>query len=355
MVREGARVKRLLELAGLKLTLGDFVLGEIFLALAQGDYLVLLGPSGCGKTTLLRAIAGVYPVGPRRVFLDGDDVGRLAPHKRGVGYVAQSANLFPHMNVAQNIAFGLSYVGMSRQAKRERCGRIVDLLGVGDLLPRDPTTLSGGEGKRVALARSLVVNPRVLLLDEPLSGLHHNARIRMLQVLKMIHDELETATIHVTHNRDEAWGFGEHCAVMRAGKIEQVGPVSELFRKPATRFVAEFLGDANVFPARFEQRGGKHFADVGWAEFELSEPAIPGNGYLQIRPDSLAPASEGEGGALRGTVRSLADRGIYSEIHVEVSGGHALRVHLVAASAIGLRVGDEIALKFVTPPHAIGG
>ncbi len=232
----------LLELRNLTVRLNGFALQGISLSLMRGDYLVLLGPSGCGKSTLLRTLVGAYAVEPGVLFLEGEDAGALPPHLRRIGYVAQSVDLFPHMDVAANIRFGLAYLPLTAQEKRLQFERIVELLGVRALLGRSPANLSGGEGKRVAMARSLVVSPRALLLDEPLSGIDEFARPEMLRTLRMLHDELGTATVHVTHDRDEARRIGGRCAVMRAGKIEQIGATEEIFRAPATPFVAEFLG-----------------------------------------------------------------------------------------------------------------
>ena len=343
----------LLEMNDLSLKLGDFTLGPLSLSLAPGDYLVLLGPSGCGKTSLLRTVAGVYPIASGRVRMDGCDVGHLPPQKRSVGYVAQTANLFPHLNVAKNVAFGLAYLSLSSKEKQRRFERMVSLLGLQDFLERRPATLSGGESRRVALARSLVVNPRVLLLDEPLSMLDHNARTNMLDILMMIHDELGTATIHVTHDREEAWALNQRCAVMRQGRIEQSGSVNELFRQPNTRFVAEFLSGSNVFRARFERRGTRWVAVLDWAEFDLAGAVDFEEGFLQIRPESFLISPQQDTGTLRGVIRSLADRGIYSEILVEVANGNVLRVHTPTAGAADLQVGNSISLKCATPPHAI--
>ena len=343
----------LLEIRNLELTLGSFTLGELSLTLASGDYLVLLGPSGCGKTSLLRTVAGIYTADRGELFLEGEDVGRVAPHKRGMGYVAQTADLFPHMDVARNIAFGLSYLKAGRAEKRRMFDRMVDFFGIGALLPRSPATLSGGESKRVGLARSLVVGPRVLLLDEPLSMLDHNARAEMLAVLKRIHDELGTAAIHVTHDREEAWALEGHCAVMRDGRIEQVGSVSELFREPRSRFVAEFLGGTNIFPARFVSERGEWKALLGWTQFGLAGPVAFSRGYVQIRPESLALASEQDREAIEGTIRSVAERGVYVEVAVEAAAGIVLRAHLITRDGSGLRVGERIRLRCISPPHPI--
>jgi len=248
-------LKWLLEIRRLKLRLGEFTLGEIFLRLARRDYMVLLGPSGCGKTTLLRAVAGLFRLPPGRLWLEGADIGSLPPHKRGIGYVSQTTDLFPHLSVEQNIGFGLRYLGLTRAERRERVERMAEMLGVEGLLRRNTVNLSGGEGKRVALARGLVIDPRILLLDEPLNGVDHYARAGMFDVLRMIHDDLGTATIHVTHDREEAWAVGGRYAVMRDGLIEQSGTPDELLNAPKTPFVAEFLGAGGRRSAGGGERG----------------------------------------------------------------------------------------------------
>ena len=346
----------LLSIADLKMTFGAFTLGPISLDLARGDYLVLLGPSGCGKTSLVRAIAGLERLRESddadggRLVLDGVDITRLAPHKRHLGYVAQKTDLFPHLDVAGNIAFGLRYASGCADDKRKRRDRIVDLLGVEHLLARDTATLSGGESKRVGLARCLVLAPKVLLLDEPLSMLDPNARADMLDILMMIHDELNTAAVHVTHDREEAWTLGGRCAVMRDGRIEQDGTVAGLFRRPKTRFVARFLGGANVLDARFERRGAQSVAILEWGELPIEGPAPAERGAIQIRPDTLAPAADGR---ISGTLRAIRDRGIYAEVLLVLHSGVEIRAHIVHSEAAGVRVGDTIRLRLTQPPHPI--
>jgi ABC-type Fe3+/spermidine/putrescine transport system ATPase subunit len=234
-------VNPLLEVRSLTFQLNTFKLNEVTLTLSRGDYLVLLGQSGCGKSTLLKAIAGWYPVPRGAVVLNGDDTFGRVPHLRRVGYVAQTLDLFPHLNVEDNIRFGLKYSIGAPNEKRLCFERIVDAMELAPLLQRSITRLSGGEASRVAIARCLVTNPRLLLLDEPLSGIDEPARPSILRTLRMIHDELGIATIHVTHDREEARHIGQRCAVMRAGRIEQVGTVTEVFESPASAFVAAFL------------------------------------------------------------------------------------------------------------------
>ena len=210
-----------LELRDLSLTLGGFRLGPLSLALSPGEYLVLLGPSGCGKTTLLNAISGVHGAGAGMLLLAGEESGLKPVHRRRIGYVSQIPNLFPHLTVEDNVRFGLAYVRAPEDELEGRFRRIVALVGADGFLGRYPATLSGGERRRVALARSIVTGPRVLLLDEPLGMLDPNARAGMFEVLRTIHEETGAAVIHVTHDREEAWIMGGACAVMREGKIER--------------------------------------------------------------------------------------------------------------------------------------
>lgn len=234
----------MLTIEGLRVDLGGFVLGEMSLALGDGETLALLGPSGSGKTTLLKAIAGLCAPDRGRILLDGEDVTARPPQRRRVGWVPQDSDLFPHLSVEGNIAFGLRYAGLDRRARRERLARLAGLLGLDGLLARSPSTLSGGEARRAALARALAVSPRVLLLDEPLGMLDEPARASLLEALRRTHEELGTAAIHVTHDRDEARALGGSArgAVLRAGRIEQIGTLEDLFARPATPFVAAFLG-----------------------------------------------------------------------------------------------------------------
>ena len=346
----------LLELCSLELKLGAFRLGPVSLSLAAGDYLVLLGPSGCGKTSLLKAIAGFHPTAAGQLFVEGREAAGLPVHRRGIGYVSQAADLFPHLDVAGNVRFGLAYSRLSPLEKLERFDRIVELVGLEGLLDREPATLSGGEARRVALARALAVSPRLLLLDEPLGMLDEQARPEMLETLKRLHAELGTATVHVTHEREEAWAVGARAAVMRAGRVEQLGPVGELFRRPATCFVAEFLGGANVLAARFEARpGGGARAVLDWGGFDLAGAPGFSEGWLLIRPEHVALAALGEKGAFAATVRSVSDRGSHIEAVFEAGGGNILRAHLVAQDGAGLRAGEAVALRLTSAPHAIAG
>jgi ABC-type sugar transport system ATPase subunit len=227
------------------------VLHDINLRVAKGELLVVLGPSGAGKSTLLRVVAGLEPATRGRVLITGRDVTGLRPGRRNVSMVFQSFALFPHLSVAENIGFGLLVRDVPRAAAAERARLAAEAVGCAHLLDRRPGQLSGGERQRVALARALVRQPDVFLLDEPLSNLDLELRVEMRAELRALHGRVGAATVHVTHDQTEALVLGDRIAVLRDGVIEQVGPPDEIWSRPATTFVARFVGSPamNLLPA----------------------------------------------------------------------------------------------------------
>ncbi|MFL6094200.1 MAG: ABC transporter ATP-binding protein, partial [Blastococcus sp.] len=220
------------------------------LDIAGGEFLALLGPSGCGKTTALRAIAGFDRPDGGRVLLDGRDITDVPANKRDMGMVFQAYSLFPNLTVADNVAFGLQ---VRRRPKPERAGRaaeLLELVGLADRGDRYPHQLSGGQQQRVALARALAVAPQVLLLDEPLSALDAQVRVQLREEIRRIQLELGITTVFVTHDQAEALSVADRVGVLRAGRLEQVASPDELYERPATAFVAEFVGTMNRLPAR---------------------------------------------------------------------------------------------------------
>jgi putative spermidine/putrescine transport system ATP-binding protein len=215
------------QLRAVGLALGEFRLGPISLTLQRGDYLAIMGPSGCGKTTLLKTIAGILRPEAGEIYIGGRRVDDLPSCRRSIGYVPQHSLLFPHQTVANNVRFGLRYTACSSGERQSRLARAVELTGVAGLLNRFPTTLSGGEARRVALARALAVTPTVLLLDEPLSMLASEARQALLETLRGIRRETHTVTLHVTHNAEEAEAVASACAVMLDGRIVAQKPVGQ--------------------------------------------------------------------------------------------------------------------------------
>ena len=366
-----------LELDSLCLTLGRFTLGPVSLRFVPGDYFLLMGPSGCGKTTLLKTLAGVHRPDSGELRIGGAVANQLSPQRRGIGYVAQHALLFPHLSVHGNIAYGLQYRPEWHNAERERrFKRAVEITGVGTLLDRRPATLSGGESRRVALARSLAVAPRVLLLDEPLGMLDASGRDELLAALRRAHEETAAVTIHVTHHADEAWALRGRCGLMRDGRLEQTGDIGELVRRPQTRFVAEFFGGRNLIPARFTQHAGSWTADLGWARLQLTV-APPANAALvQLRPETLqllpememanspakmvsdSPSFENRKSKIEnsmawpGMVKSAIDRGTFIELTVGLDAGPELSVHELARHHPPA-TGSRVRVSPTAPPAAL--
>jgi iron(III) transport system ATP-binding protein len=236
-----------IEIAGVNLSYGaTHVLKNVDLAVRPGEFFAFLGPSGCGKTTLLRLIAGFVQAETGRVLLDGQDVAPLPPWKRDVGMVFQSYALWPHMTVAKNVAFGLEERRLPRGEIDRRVAEALDLVGLSDYGGRRPAQLSGGQQQRVAVARTIAIEPKVLLLDEPLSNLDAKMRVSVRRELRALQQRLGLTTIFVTHDQEEANTICDRIAVMDGGTIRQVGTPMELYESPANLFVASFLGSANI-------------------------------------------------------------------------------------------------------------
>ncbi len=231
-----------LEVQRLRRSFGDFALEDVSLRLGDGEYWVLLGPSGCGKSLLLQTLTGIYRPDAGLVLLGSRNAGLEEPERRNIGLVFQQAALFPHYSVVGNVEYGLRARGVPAGERKQRVDEMVERLRLAPLLSKSVATLSGGEAQRVAIARALAIRPSVLLLDEPLSLLDHNARLELQAELKRLHQELGLTTLHVTHSRDEARALADHCAVMLGGRLVQSGTAEELFEHPQSPFVASFLG-----------------------------------------------------------------------------------------------------------------
>ncbi|MDE1568489.1 ABC transporter ATP-binding protein [Aquabacter sp. P-9] len=239
----------LLHVAGLSKRFGgQAALTDVSLDVEQGEFVALLGPSGCGKTTLLRCIAGFHLAESGAIRIAGEDVTQLPPYRRPLNTVFQNYALFPHMTVAENVAYGPRRQGASRAEAAMRAGEALDLVGLSGFADRLPRHLSGGQQQRVALARAIVNKPKLLLLDEPLSALDYKLRKRVQTELKQLQAKLGIAFVFVTHDQEEAMTMADRIVVMNAGRVEQVGLGQEIYRRPATRFVADFIGEANFLP-----------------------------------------------------------------------------------------------------------
>ncbi|MFB6096950.1 MAG: ABC transporter ATP-binding protein [Haloferacaceae archaeon] len=279
-------------------------LAGIDLTVADGEFFTLVGPSGCGKTTTLRLIAGFEAPSAGSVAIDGEPMAGVAPERRGVGVVFQNYALFPNMSVGENVAYGLRFAdppaGVSRE---ERVADLLELVDLGGMQGRDPDALSGGQQQRVALARALAPGPRLLLLDEPMSALDAQLRERLRVQVREIQRELGITTVYVTHDQEEALSVSDRVAVMRDGRVEQVGTPREVYDRPATRFAAEFVGDNNLFTGRVPQGEPRGETEgvavaVGDREFRLDPDARAGASISSltsgrevtfcVRPEDLA-------------------------------------------------------------------
>jgi iron(III) transport system ATP-binding protein len=264
----------------------NVVLRDIDMVVEPGEFFALLGPSGCGKSTLLRLIAGFNRAQRGAILIDGEDVTGVPPWKRNVGMVFQSYALWPHMTVGENVAFGLEERRLPRAAVREKVARALELVGLTEYAGRRPGQLSGGQQQRVALARTLAIEPRVLLLDEPLSNLDAKLRHHMRRELVAMQKQLAITTIFVTHDQEEAMTTADRIAVMHQGVIQQVGAPTALYDDPVNRFVAEFVGTINLVPG--EASAGTVASSLGTVGLPAGSGSRTGRVEIAFRPHSVA-------------------------------------------------------------------
>jgi putative spermidine/putrescine transport system ATP-binding protein len=253
----------------------------------KGEFVSLLGPSGCGKTTVLRMVAGFETPSTGSIRIDGRDVVDLRPNRRNIGMVFQAYALFPNLTVAQNVGFGLKVAGANRAETNARVEEMLALIGLSDLGPRYPFQLSGGQQQRVALARALAPKPQVLLLDEPLSALDAKIRVSLRNEIRDIQRKLGITTIFVTHDQEEALSISDRIVVMHQGIADQIGTPFEIYNKPRTRFVANFVGTLNVFDAKVIDPGTGRVQAVG-TEISLGRPLPSGTVTLAARPEMIS-------------------------------------------------------------------
>jgi putative spermidine/putrescine transport system ATP-binding protein len=286
------------ELVDCRRTFGKVhALDSFSITIAPGELVALLGPSGCGKTTVLRAVAGLEQLDEGRVLVGGDDITHVPPHRRNIGMVFQAYSLFPNLNALENVAFGLEVRRVPASRRRTRAGDLLELVGLAGLAERFPHELSGGQQQRVALARALCVEPRLLLLDEPLSALDAKVRSQLRDEIRRIQLEVGITALFVTHDQEEALSMADRVGVMRSGRLEQLGTPADVYSTPATNFVAEFVGSVSRLPGRVVAP-----ATVDVLGHRL---AIPGRGgaslttgaqvEVLVRPESIAmrPAADG--------------------------------------------------------------
>ena len=335
----------------------EAAVADVSLDIERGAFFALLGPSGCGKTTLLRLLAGFEQPDEGRILIEGADMADVPPYARPVNMMFQSYALFPHMNVAENVAFGLKQDRRPRREIAERVAAMLDLVQLGRLALRWPSQLSGGERQRVALARALVKEPKLLLLDEPLTALDRKLREETRVELVRIQSRVGITFLMVTHDQEEAMSMASRVAVMNAGRIVQIGRPHEVYENPANRFVADFLGAVNLFAgivATVEGRRHRIDSDEAGAMLvvERDTALAPGTAVaVAVRPEKIALAAKAPfsaDNALAGTVEAVSYRGEASTYRVALPGGKLVRATATnrARAGGGLTVGDHVSLAW---------
>jgi len=317
------------------------------LSVPHGTFVCMLGPSGCGKTTLLRMIAGLdLPTGGT-IVLDGEDITRTPTHKRNLGMVFQSLALFPHLTVGENIAYPLRIRGVAREQQVKRVEELLAMIHLTGYADRPVTKLSGGQRQRVAIARALAISPKLFLLDEPLSALDAKLREAMQVELRKLQQQLGITTIVVTHDQREAMTMADTVVVMNGGKIRQAASPIEIYRRPADRFVADFIGSTNLMPLAVE---GGRVTVLGQSVPALAIPGGQASATVSVRPEDVHLAAPGEG-RLTGRVTFIRDLGGVIETFVDVAGTEVIAVSTPRERPI-VRVGQEVGIA-IDPETAV--
>ncbi|RON31712.1 ABC transporter ATP-binding protein [Pseudomonas brassicacearum] len=327
---------------------GMRILRDVSLEIAAGEFVVFVGPSGCGKSTLLRLIAGLDSICGGDLLIDGRRVNDLEPRERGVGMVFQSYALYPHMSVYDNISFGLKLAKTEKSSLRERVLKTAQILQLDKLLQRKPKELSGGQRQRVAMGRAMAREPDILLFDEPLSNLDASLRVQMRNEIARLHDRLGSTMIYVTHDQVEAMTLADKIVVLNGGRVEQVGSPRELYERPASRFVAGFLGSPrmNFLPARLQTPGETSLVDtLVWGitplPFDSSNLATGTQLSLGIRPEHVSlKAADGAAGVVVTAVEYLG-----SETYVHLETGQDEPLICRCEVSAGWQAGDRVELQ----------
>ncbi len=338
----------MIELRDIHKRFGAFTaVGGVSLSIRDGEFLTLLGPSGCGKTTLLRMVSGFESPDSGSVWLDGDDVTALPPYRRDVNQVFQSYALFPHLSVRDNVAFGLRIRRLPRADVDRRVAAAVEMVSLAGMEARKPHQLSGGQRQRVALARALVLEPRVLLLDEPLAALDAKLRRTMQVELKRLQARVGITFVFVTHDQEEAMTMSDRVAVMNAGHVEQLGTPADVYHRPATAFVATFLGQANLLPCHVVDRIAGRVRLADGTELTADPAALSGDDLLlMVRPERLRLTAGPAAGAFAVRATDRLFRGPVEQLTVQTPGGTVL-------TAVGADLPTATDLFCHVPPDAL--
>ncbi|MDD1689994.1 MAG: ABC transporter ATP-binding protein [Methanoregula sp.] len=340
----------MLRIESLSITLGEFSVRDVSLEIRSDEYFIILGPTGAGKTVLLETIAGIYTPYAGKIFLDNMEITAREPRERNIGMVYQDYMLFPHLTVEENIAFGLRQKKVPADEQRDRVQEMHDLMEIGHLAKRYPGTLSGGEQQRVALARALVLRPEILLLDEPMSALDGRTRDKMRRELARIRKVTGTTIVQITHHFDDVFALADRIAIMREGRIVQVGETSEVFLHPVDTFVAEFLGISNIIRGRSVREGNiARIAPARGPAFTAAS-SVTGDVVATLHAEdvilSKAPFESSARNCLPGTVTEIVPSG--STVRVVLDAGFPLTALLTRESCrdLDLKQGSEVYATF---------
>ena len=331
---------RLIELKGISKNFGDTqVLRNVDLYIRKKEFLTLLGPSGCGKTTMLRIIGGFEFPTEGKVLFEGQDITDVPPYRRRVNTVFQKYALFTHMNVFDNIAFGLKLKKMGKQEIARRVGRMLELVNMEGYEKRWADSLSGGQQQRIAIAQALVNEPEVLLLDEPLGALDLKLRKNMQLELKAMQQELGITFIYVTHDQEEALTMSDTIAVMSGGRIHQIGDPKKIYDEPKNAFVADFIGESNILPGVMPE---DDVVEMAGQKFPCVDEGFDKNEEVDVvvRPEDIMVVGQ-DVGMLTGTVESVIFKGVHYEMMI-LAGGYRWKVHSTAMQPVGSEVGLSI-------------
>jgi molybdopterin-binding protein len=340
----------MIDIRNLCVDLGDFVLRDVNLTIDEGEYFVILGPTGAGKTVLLESVAGLYPVQSGQIWLRGKEVTRVEPERRKVSIVYQDHVLFPHLSVRDNITFGLRMNKATPPEIASALDKVTNLLDIKHLLHRKPDTLSGGEKQKIALARAIITDPELLLVDEPLSALDPETREGVQQELRQLHRELGITTLHVTHDFEEAISLGDRIAVIGEGVLKQVGTPEEIFRHPNSEFVARFALTKNIFRGQAKKNAdGDIVFSVDGADFVVATGA-EGSCRASIRPEDILISTEPIRSSARncfpGTITRISDKGSTLYINVSIPPELSCLVTRHSFEEMGLKEAKKVYVTF---------
>ena len=335
------------KLVGLSKSFGDVrALNNFSLEMAKGELVALLGPSGCGKTTALRALAGLQPLDSGKIIVHDKDITNLPTSKRNMGMVFQSYSLFPHMSALENVEYGLKmrFRKVSSSERQKKSKELLDLVDLASHMNHFPHQLSGGQQQRIALARALAISPNVLLLDEPLSALDAKVRSQLRDEIRRIQLEVGTTTLFVTHDQEEALGIADRVGVMKKGVLEQIATPAQLYDKPATSFVAEFVGLTN--PIEGEVRNGK--INILGQEIDILPGSVSsGKARALIRPEAISISKESNSNA---QVLTISFLGSMLRVLLKLNDGSMITAQLPSSDNLNFRIGDQVLVKINPVP-----